>query len=78
MLLGAIGLSLILLALEHLVYFVIVPAVKARHPDGVCFNRNVEYFSQVQRENHSVKKYASVVKCRRVLSVASVPTLVGI
>ncbi|XP_052777127.1 glutamate receptor ionotropic, NMDA 3A-like [Mya arenaria] len=45
-LLATIGLALVLLALEHLVYFVLVPRLRGQPPSSIWMSRNVEYFSQ--------------------------------
>ncbi|KAL4236945.1 hypothetical protein ACF0H5_005331 [Mactra antiquata] len=45
-LLGTIGLSVLLLALEHITYFVIVPRLKKMPEDSIWKSRNMEYFSQ--------------------------------
>lgn len=46
---GAVGLAIVLLILEHITYFVILPRLKKKPPDSIWRKRNVEYFSQVRK-----------------------------
>jgi len=47
MLLAAVGVSLCLLVLEHVTYFVILPKLRKKPPDSIWKNPNLDYFSQV-------------------------------
>ena len=46
-LLVAIGVSFLILILEHVMYFVLLPRLKKMPPTSIWKNRNMEFFSQV-------------------------------
>ena len=47
MLLVAVGISFVVLILEHVMYFVVLPRLQNMPEDSIWKNRNVEFFSQV-------------------------------
>ena len=46
-LLVAVGVSLLVLVFEHVVYFVLLPRLKKMPNNSIWKNRNIEFFSQV-------------------------------
>ena len=57
MLLAAVGVSFIVLIMEHVMYFVVLPRLKNMPENSIWKNRNVEFFSQV---NHEMKSHQTI------------------
>ena len=56
MLLAAVGISFIVLIMEYVMYFVVLPRLKNMPEDSIWKNRNVEFFSQVH-VSHEMKSH---------------------
>ena len=58
MLLVAVGISFVVLILEHVMYFVVLPRLQKMPQDSIWKNRNVEFFSQVGHVKSQIIRHA--------------------